>query len=148
MVDPTHLLLYSFISSCLIDKFIEIQFCVWPCQLNFPALQQWRVATEWVSYFSLPETTRSIYFLLKKCIWCVHVCIFVHLSHSILVEDNLEDLRIKFRLSGLKALIPWAISPALALLFERMPASSGFAYSEHSPVHLRIVGRVIDLDIL
>lgn len=98
-------------------------------------------ATELVTY--LPETTSSIFFLLKNvfsmCI-CVHLCT--------LVEDNLEDLEIKFRLSGSEILTPWAISPALALLLERMPASSSLAYGERSPVYLGIVGRVIDLDIL
>lgn len=78
----------------------------------------------------------------------MHVCTFVHLSHSTWVEDNLEHLEIKFRLSGSGVLSPCTISPALALLLERIPASSSLAHSERSPVHLGIVGRVIDLDIL
>lgn len=139
-VDPPHWLLYSFISSSLKHKFIEIQFCVWLCQRGFPAL--WK----WDSYRTGDLLARNNYlnfFLLKNVFslcMCVHLCT--------LVEDNLEDLKVKFRLSGSEVLSPWAISPALALLFERMPASSSLAYSEHSPVHLGIVGRVIDLDIL
>lgn len=62
IVDPPHLLLYSFVSSSLKHKFIEISFV---CDFVSKAFQLRGngTATELVSY--LPETSSSIFFYLK-----------------------------------------------------------------------------------